>query len=95
MQAGEDPAQAGQHEAPSYPPGAVRAVSLALEAARAADDTGMSTRVMAVVAVLSAAGVRRELLHAAGQAGVLAPAAAGRRPPPWMTCWPSWPDDLC
>ena len=32
---------------------------------------------MAVVAVLSAAGVRRELLHAAGQAGVLAP--GGRR----------------
>jgi tetratricopeptide (TPR) repeat protein len=75
--AGEDPAQAGRVEAPSYPPGAVRAVSLALDAARAADHTGMSTRVMAVVAVLSAAGVRRELLHAAGQAGVLAP--GGRR----------------
>ncbi len=55
----------------------MRAVSLALAAARAADHTGMSTRVMAVVAVLSAAGVRRELLHAAGQAGVLAP--GGRR----------------
>jgi tetratricopeptide (TPR) repeat protein len=73
--AGED--QAGQDEGPSYPPGAVRAVALALDVARAADDTGMGTRVMAVVAVLSAAGVRRELLHAAGQAGVLAP--GGRR----------------
>jgi tetratricopeptide (TPR) repeat protein len=75
--AGEDPAPGGQEEAPSYPPGARQAVSLALEVARAADHTGMSTRVMAVVAVLSAAGVRRELLHAAGQAGVLAP--GGRR----------------
>jgi hypothetical protein len=75
--AGEDPALHGEEEAPSYPPGAMRAVSLALDVARAADHAGMSTRVMAVVAVLSAAGVRRELLHAAGQAGVLAP--GGRR----------------
>ncbi len=75
--AGENPAQTGQDGPLSCPPGAVRAISLALDAARAADHTGVSTRVMAVVAVLSAAGVRRELLHAAGQAGVLAP--GGRR----------------
>lgn len=75
--AGEAPARTGQEEPLSCPPGAARAISLALDAARAADRTGMSTRVMAVVAVLAAAGVRRELLHAAGQAGVLAP--GGRR----------------
>jgi RNA polymerase sigma factor (sigma-70 family) len=55
-----------------YPPGVVRAVLLALAAIRAADKTGMCTRVIEIMAVLSAAGVRRELLHVAGRAGVLA-----------------------
>ena len=45
---------------------------LSLQAVRAADRTGVCTRVMEIMAVLSAAGVRRELLYAAGQAGVLA-----------------------
>ena len=49
-----------------------RAVLLSLQAVRAADRTGVCTRVMEIMAVLSAAGVRRELLYAAGQAGVLA-----------------------
>ena len=49
---------------------------LSLQAVRAADRTGICTRVMEIMAVLSAAGVRRELLYAAGQAGVL---ASGRR----------------
>jgi RNA polymerase sigma factor (sigma-70 family) len=52
--------------------GVARAVLLSLAAIRAADKTGMSTRVLEIVAVLSAAGVRRELLHVAGRAGVLA-----------------------
>ena len=56
--------------------GVAEAVLLCLQAVREADQTGVCTRVMEVVAVLSAAGVRRELLHVAGQAGVL---AGGRR----------------
>ena len=55
-----------------YPHGVARAVLLSLAAVRAADQTGMCTRVMEIMAVLSAAGVRRELLHVAGRAGVLA-----------------------
>jgi RNA polymerase sigma factor (sigma-70 family) len=60
-----------------YPHGLVRAVLLALAAMRAADRTGMCTRITQIVAVLSAAGIRRELLHVAGRAGVLA--GGGRR----------------
>ncbi len=55
-----------------YPPGFARTVLLSLQAVRAADRAGVCTRVMEIMAVLSAAGVRRELLYAAGQAGVLA-----------------------
>ena len=55
-----------------YPHGVARAVLLSLAAIRAADQTGICTRVMQIMAVLSAAGVRRELLHVAGRAGVLA-----------------------
>ena len=51
------------------------------QAVRAADQTGMCTRVLAMMSVLSAAGVRRELLYVAGQAGVLATGAPGRRRP--------------
>jgi RNA polymerase sigma factor (sigma-70 family) len=57
-----------------YPHGVARAVLLALAPIRATD-TG--SQVMAILAVLSAAGVRRELLHVAGRAGVLA--GGGRR----------------
>jgi RNA polymerase sigma factor (sigma-70 family) len=60
-----------------YPPFVARAVLFSLHAVRVADQTGVSTRVLELIAVLSAAGVRRELLHAAGQAGVLA--NGGRR----------------
>ena len=56
----------------AYPPSSAGAVLLSLQAVRAADRTGMCVRVMEIMAVLSAAGVRRELLYAAGQAGVLA-----------------------
>jgi O-antigen/teichoic acid export membrane protein/tetratricopeptide (TPR) repeat protein len=47
------------------------AVLLSLEAIRIADKTGLCTRVMETMAVLSAAGVRRELLLAPGQRGEL------------------------
>jgi tetratricopeptide (TPR) repeat protein len=52
-------------------PGAVEAVLLSLEAASAADPLGVCTGVMEIMAMLSPAAVRRDLLHAAGQAGTL------------------------
>jgi hypothetical protein len=55
-----------------YPHGVAEAVLLSLEAVRAGDQGGVCERVLELMAVLSAAGVRRELLHDAGQAGVLA-----------------------
>jgi hypothetical protein len=44
---------------------------LSLQAVQAADRIGVCAGVMELLCVLSAAGVRRDLLHAAGQAGVL------------------------
>src|SRR5271166_303547 len=61
-----------QQEGQAYPPGVAGAVLLSLQAVWAADRAGVSTRMLEIMAVLSAAGVRRELLHIAGQAGVLA-----------------------
>ena len=55
----------------------VRAVLVSLELVRAAEPADICTGVMEATAVLSAPGVRRELLHAAGQAGVLS--RTGRR----------------
>ena len=54
-----------------YPPGVAEAVLLSLEAAWAADPIGVCAGVMETMAVLSPAVVRRDLLHAAGQAGTL------------------------
>jgi len=68
--------EAGQ---PSWP-GLVQAVLLSLGYAEATDQTGVCTIVIEILAVLSAAGVRRGLLHAAGQAGALA--AEGHRVAP-------------
>ena len=58
-----------------YPHGMAEAVLLSLEAVRSGDDGGTSSAVMELMAVLSSTGVRRDLLYAAGQAGVL----SGRR----------------
>jgi hypothetical protein len=58
-------------EGQPYPRGVAEAVLLSLEAVRAGNQGGVCTGVMELMAVLSAAGVRRELLHAAGRAGVL------------------------
>ena len=55
-----------------YPLSLVRTVLLSLHAVRAADRTGVCIRVMEIMAGLSPAGVHRELLYSAGQAGVLA-----------------------
>jgi tetratricopeptide (TPR) repeat protein len=57
--------------------GVAEAVRASVEAIRAADPAGVATGALEAVAVLSADGVRRELLHAAGQAGAL---GAGGRP---------------
>ena len=63
-------------EQPSSPVVA-EALLLSLEAASAADPLGVCTRVMELIAMLSPAAVRRDLLRAAGQAGTLL--GAGRR----------------
>ena len=60
------PVEAGQ-----YPRGVAAAVLLSLEGVRAGDDTGVCTAVMELLAVLSAAGVRRALVQAAARQGVL------------------------
>jgi tetratricopeptide (TPR) repeat protein len=61
-----------QEEGQPYPRGVAEAVLLSLEAVRADNQDGVCASVMEIMAVLSAAGVRRDLLYAAGQAGVLA-----------------------
>ncbi len=58
-------------EGQPYPHGLAEAVVLSLEAVRAGDRSGVCAGVMEMMAVLSVAGVRRELLQQAGQAGVL------------------------
>jgi hypothetical protein len=60
-----------------YPPGAAEALLLSLEAAWAADPLGVCAAVMEVMAMLSPAAVRCDLLRAAGQAGTLL--GGGRR----------------
>jgi tetratricopeptide (TPR) repeat protein len=55
-----------------YPRGTPEAMLLSIDAVRTDDPAGVCSGVMQIMAVLSAAGVRRELIHAAGQAGVLA-----------------------
>jgi tetratricopeptide (TPR) repeat protein len=55
--------------------GAAKTVLLSLDAVRTWDRSGVGVGVLELAAVLSGAGVRRDLLHAAGQAGLL----GGRR----------------
>jgi len=60
------PVAAGQ-----YPRGVAAAVLLSLEGVRAGDDTEICAAVMELLAVLSAAGVRRTLVHEAARLSVL------------------------
>ena len=60
-----------------YPPGVAEVVLLSLEAARAADPVGVGAGVMGLMAMLSPAAVRCDLLRAAGQTGTLL--GGGRR----------------
>ncbi len=73
-----------EHLAPEqdepYPDGVAEAVLLSVDAVQTSDRTGVCARVMAIMAVLSAAGARRDLLYAAGRAGALAD--GGRRVAP-------------
>src|SRR5262249_44282045 len=55
------------------------AIVLALDAAAEGDPTGLCAGLVNVVALLSAAGVSRELLYAAGQQGLLQPGGQRRR----------------
>jgi tetratricopeptide (TPR) repeat protein len=57
--------------------GVAEAVLLSLEAVRAGDQAGVCSGLMDIMAVLSADGVRRALLHDFGQAGVLVRGAQG------------------
>ncbi len=56
----------GPVEAEQYPRGTAAAILLALAAAQAARPSRVSTRVMDLLAVLSPAGVPRDLIHIAG-----------------------------
>src|SRR5262249_61558762 len=55
-----------------YPHGVAEAIKLSLDSARGGERAGVGTGIMEITSVLSAGGVRRELLHDAGRAGVLA-----------------------
>jgi tetratricopeptide (TPR) repeat protein len=61
-----------QEKGQSCPPGVARAIMLSLDSARAGDQANVGAGIMEMMAVLSAAGVRRGLLCDAGSAGVLA-----------------------
>ncbi len=67
-----------REEGQPYPRGVAEAVLLSLDAVRVGDPSGVCIRVMEILAVLSPAGVRRDLLHDAGQSGVLATGKRGR-----------------
>ena len=65
-------------EGEPYPRGVAEAVLLSLDAVFAADGTGLCGAVMDMVSLLSAAGVPRALLYAAGHIGMLAESPEAR-----------------
>jgi tetratricopeptide (TPR) repeat protein len=64
-------------EGEPYPHAAAEAILLALDAAADNDPTGLSSGLTNVISLLSAAGVPRALLHAAGHEGLLRQPAEG------------------
>ena len=62
----------GPVETSPYPRGVAAAVLLSLNGVRASDDSGTCIAVMELLAVLSPAGVRRNLVHTAARQGALA-----------------------
>ena len=77
LSAGDHLAYGEDEEEQPSPPGVAEAVLLAMEAASVADRVGVSIGVIELVAMLSPAVVRRDLLRSAGQAGTLL--GGGRR----------------
>ena len=65
-----------------YPYGVAEAIVLAIKAAADGDQTGLRRGLINVVALLSSAGVSRELLYAAGDQGLLQPPGAGDQAEP-------------
>jgi tetratricopeptide (TPR) repeat protein len=61
-----------RQDGPPYPHGVAEAVLLSLDAAWAGDQGGVCKGIMEIIAVLSGAGVGRDLLYAATREGVLA-----------------------
>ena len=54
-----------------YPRGAVESILLSLSVVNASDRTGVGSRVMETMALMSTVGIRREFVHFAGRAGTL------------------------
>jgi tetratricopeptide (TPR) repeat protein len=71
LSAGNFLARGEDVEEQPIPPGVAETVLLAMEAASAADPIGVSIGVIELMAMLSPAVVHRDLLRAAGQAGML------------------------
>ena len=67
-----------------YPRGLAEAVLLSLDAIQASDRTGVYARIMAITAVLSAAGARRDLLLVAGREGTQVDGGPRLPPPRWI-----------
>jgi tetratricopeptide (TPR) repeat protein len=65
-------ARLAREAGPPHPHGAAGAIILSLDSACAGDRAVVDTGIMEITSMLSAGGVRRELLHDAGRAGVLA-----------------------
>jgi tetratricopeptide (TPR) repeat protein len=61
-----------------YPHGVAEAVLLSLRAVQDGDRFGACVGTMGLLSILSAAGVRRDLLHVAGKAGVLGRTGLGK-----------------
>ena len=78
-----------------YPHGVAEAVLLSLDAVQAGDQGGVCAGMLELMAVLSAAGVRRDLLHEAGRRASWTAARAGRRRAWWMRRWRGWRRPRC
>ena len=72
LRARQIPADTAPAAAQPHRAGPADAILLSLEAVRAADQVGICSRVLEIIAVLSPAGVHQDLLHAAGYTGMLA-----------------------
>ena len=73
----------------AYPNGVAEAVLLSLEAVQADDRGGVCAGVLELVCVLSAAGVRRDLLPAPGRRARSAPGLRWMGPG-WTGRWGAW-----